>query len=451
MRSVKEVQSFVQRTLRHMPGEIGDFERRQVIKPETMTRNARRLEAFFKPVLDMVQWENVAGMNPAYAKHYRETARVLASHALNNHIRAAGGVRGLALEASIAGVDLPTFTRQLMLTVTRAYAQLFTLQLFGVIPLAGPTGRIVFKDYQYDDSFAGANGTITAGDRVDVISEFDPNFYQINEGARANKLKVHWSSMDISSKDYRIATDWSDAMADDSRNVYGDDIEASMNGIMNQEMTRVVDRLMIASVQTNVPAANSVNFIAQPNGSNGPDYSSLTPSEQKMWDERLWGDGILTVISKMRLTRKENNDGDPDWIVCGTNFALRLSKLSSFVALEKNITEVDLQRGALRDLGQLKSLNIRVLIDPMLTAAAGDSAATTSDIALFGRKPKARGDVGHYWAPYVALQPTRDFYDPVIGSTTKAVRSRFGLVQPNTGLEPNSSQLAEVYGKLVVQ
>lgn len=436
---------------RRLPDDIIDFQRSY--EPHTAERRSRRakqLVQFFKPLLESVSWDGPEGMSPVQAKRYKDSAQTAAAFALATHLKSSG-MAGLRTEASTAGVDLPTFTRQLLMVITRAYAQLFAMQLFGFMPISQPTGRIVFRDYQYDDSWIGSTPTIAAGDRTDIIAEFNTDFYQVDEGARANKVKSHLSFLDVSDKSYRIATDWTDQMADDMRSVWDEDIDSLMMDHMVQEMTRVWDRLMINAMKAAVPSANTTTWKQTPVGTNGqPNYGTLTPSEQKAWDERLWSDGIQKVISQIRVTRKYNADGDPDFMVVGTDFALALNKLTFFLPVEKNMNEQDLQRGALRDLGVLKSAGIRVLVDPMLSADVADSAVTPTSVAYFGRKPRARGDVGLWLLPYVAIQPTLQHYDTDTGLMTKAVRSRLAIAQPNTGTQPNSSQLGEVYGKLVM-
>jgi hypothetical protein len=444
MKTIADVARFVEAT-RTLPRSLAEFNQgRQILVASEKSRGARRLDSFFGNLLKKTNFEQVEGMNSGFAKRYAETAKTLACHDLVQHITSAGW-EGLKTEASTAGVDLPTFTRQLLLTVTRAYAQLFTLQLFGVLPLTQPTGRLNFKDYQYDSSFNGSTPVINAGDRDDVIASFNPDYYAIPEGTAANLVKQHWTFLDVSSSDKRVATEWTDQMQDDAKAVYDEDVDASMTSHLVQEMTRVVDRTMVSAAINAIPGANTATFTAKPTGAGGmPNYSTLTPSEQKAWDERLWGDGIQTVISKMRVTRKYNADGDPDWMLVGTDFALGLNKLTFFLPTEKDMSEIDLQRGALRDLGVLKSAGIRVLVDPML------SISGNTNVAIFGRKPRTRGDVGIYWCPYVSLQPTRELYEPDRGMLTKAVRSRYAIAQPNTGSCAASSQLGEVYGSLTV-
>lgn len=423
--------------------------RSQAIIPEQLSLSSKTTLEFFKPILGAVSWE-CAGMSPIFQKAHEHTAKLAACHAMAVRlIGPAGGDGGfnqLKREATTAGVDLPVFTRQLLLTITRAYAQLFTLQLFGVIPLQGPTGRMMFKDFQYDSAFTGSAPYINPGDRDDVIASFNPNYGLTPEGVQANKRKLHMSNLDISTSDYREVGEWTDQAEDDAMALYGDSVRGDIMSHLAQEQSRTVDRNVLGAMINAVPAANQYTWTGSP--TSNPAYSTLSPSEKSAYDELIFKDGIQTTINKINITRKYNNDGMPTWAVCGTTFALRLAKLSAavFTSASANNAELEGNRGALRDLGMMNSLGLRFLVDPML----GQSVSGGADMCFFGRKPVQRGDVGIYWAPYISLQPTKDLFDPDTGKTAQGVRSRYGIVQPNTGTNAASSQLGEVYGQLTV-
>lgn len=443
MKTIAELNTAIAGT-RGLPVDIVDFHKTQSLREGTVSSGGKALLTYFKPYLEQANWtDGNFGMTPAARKASKEAAQLAAAHAMLNRLRM--GKKALAYEATTAGVDLPTFTRQLLITISRAYAQLFTLQLFGILPLTQPTGRLHFKDYQYDQNFNGTvanpTPTISQGDRIDDITKFNPDFYKIAEGQFANKVKIHYSNLDISVSDYRVIAEWTDQLADDAMAVYDTDAEQALMDQMAQEMARVVDRTMIAAVLNNVPSANTYTWTQQPNGSNGTiNYSTADMANRREYDQTLVSDGIMTTLNKIRITRKySQDDAYPNWAVCGTNFSLALMKAQSFRPVDKGI-EMQVQTGALRDLGDLTTMGIRFMVDVMLD----------SNTCIFGRKPTAKNDPGIYWAPYVNLQPTRDLYDPETGTTTRGVRSRFAVAQPNTGVNPASSQLADIYGKLTI-
>ncbi|MDF2434836.1 MAG: Major capsid protein Gp23, partial [Mucilaginibacter sp.] len=289
-------------------------------------------------------------------------------------------------------------------------------------------------------SVANPTPTIAQGDRTDDATKFNLDFYAANEGSPANKIKFGYSNLDISVVNKRVIAEWTDELADDASSVYDDDAERALMDHMSQEMSRVVDRDLIGAVLANIPSANTYTWTQTPDGTAGSiNYSTSSASDRRVYDETLFSDGIQTTINKIRITRKYNNDGDPNWLICDPLFSLALMKSTAFKPVD-NLREMQLLTGALRDFGTLTSNGIRVLVDPLMTAKT----------AVLGRKPTAKGDPAIYWAPYVNLQPTRDLYDPETGTTTKGVRNRYAIAKPNAGSNAASSQLAEVYGKLTI-
>jgi hypothetical protein len=418
---------------------VPELSRRQLVG-DKLSRHASSLVEAFKPVLDAVDWETTKGMNPAYAKQYTKTAQLLCAADLANHLKG-GGMENLRMEASTAGVDLPTFTRQLLMTITRAYPKLYTLQLFGVLPLQGPTGRLVFKDSLFDSAYTGSTPNIAVGDRQDDLTKWNPDFFKVPEGVLANKLRTTRSILDISTSDYRVLSEWSDSYADDVASVYDANADAEEAEQRAWNMSRLIDRLMLNALVNNVPSGATISFTAQP--TNNPNYAQLSPSEKLMYDENVWRDGVLKVIQQIRIARKYGDDAEVTWAICGTDFAQTISRLSMFHAYQQS-DQIDVETGPMRDLGTIKGSGIRFIVDPALTISS------SSNVCLFGHRPMSRGAVGLYWAPYVNLQPTRDFYDPNLGLITKGTRSRFGIIQPNTETNPASSQLADIYGLLKV-
>jgi hypothetical protein len=224
-------------------------------------------------------------------------------------------------------------------------------------------------------------------------------------------------------------------------------------------MARTVDRSMVIATLNAIPSANIATWNAQP--SSNPNYAALDPAQQEKYDAQVYRIGINQTIQQIRTTCKYNSMGDPDWAICGTNFAYAVNKVSMFRPFQRNGgSEMDLQTGALRDIGEMQSTGVRYLVDVMLGVTAynaGISGATLSGgvysadgWCIFGRKPRQRNDWGIWWMPYITLQPTRDLYDPKTGTTVKGVRSRWAIAQPNIGANPASAQLGYPYGLLQV-
>lgn len=456
MKTYAEVASLVNKSKRVSEVHLTDAAKTAggLIHADGLSKESKNLLSFYKPILEQIDWNGDQGHDPKFSKRAETTKKLMACHAMNRIL--ARGVENLKMEAQIysemstTAVDLPQFVRQLLLTINRVYARLFTPELFGVLPLNQPYGRLHFRDFEYDTAFTGSTPTINAGDRTDDITKYNPDFYKAAEGQQANRTKIHYSFITVNTFDSRIITLITDEMQDDAMSVYGDNVEAQMIDHNSREMARQIDRGMVTALVNNVPSYNNTTWTSQP--VSNPDYASLDPLNQAQYDQGIYRDGILSVISKIRTTRKLAADGDPDWCICGTNFAYKLSRLASLFVAAPTATEFKGARGALRDYGVLKGEDIRFLVDVMLgtTYTNAGSGVDGTNAAIFGRLPVERNDVGLYFMPYIALQPTRNLYDPETGVNTIGMRSRWGIAQPNTGQSAASSQLADIYGQLAV-
>lgn len=421
------------------------------VQPDTLGRSAKSMLDFYAPILDQTDWTGQPGHNAAIAKRYETTKRLLACHAMSNQLRR--GVKTMKQEATTAGLDLPTFTRQLLMTVSRAFAKLFAPELFAIVPLTGPTGRINFKVDQYDSTLSSGSPTVASGQYMDDPTKFNPNYYAAPEGQVARSITFKYSNLDVSVSDYRVFAQWTDTLADDAMAVYDDDAEQHLINRMSTEMARVWDRSLIGAVVSGFNTANVADFVQFPTAN--PNYATLGPSETEYYDKRLYRIAMTTLFVNMATTRRFNNDGQPTWAIVGPTFQQALMSLEGFVPFENAIDEMSGATGALRDIGAVKGLGIRFLTDPMLAATvqtvSGGSDTNGAKYAYFGRTPVERDDVGIKLCPFIALQQTRDRYDPENGTTTKGVRSRFAIAQPNTGSNADSSILGDIYGRLRLQ
>lgn len=372
-------------------------------------------------------------------KRFETTIKLAAACAMHNALRTT-----TLAEATLAGVSLPVFTRQKLLVIQRAYPNLMALQLFGFLPMQGPTARMFFKTYQYASALTTSSPNIAAGDVTNDLTKVNKAYTQVNEGVNSRKVTFKYSSLDISTLDYRVTGEWSDQLVDDMMAVYDDDAVASHMDTCTWLMGLTVDRTMIDAMVAAVPTANKQTFTCKP--TSNPDYNSLTPSEQDHYDERLFKDGIVPLIEKIRTTNKFSPAGEPNWALCDPQFAGRLRRIKGFTArADLDPAELEMGQGAPRDIGVIGDFGVRVLVDPMLNIAD-----QTTGKLYFGRRPIQKNDPALYLGMYVPAEMTRDVYNPSTGLTEKGVRSRFAVAAPNTGTNADSAELARCYGELTV-
>ena len=183
-----------------------------------------------------------------------------------------------------------------------------------------------------------------------------------------------------------------------------------------------------------MPAANKVTWDATAGG----DYDGYVPSEKRAYDETLWSQGILKVITKLSQARDYNLQ--PNWIISGSAAAEKIQGLTGFKPVVLGPQDMDLSTGAQRDMGTMSSLGVRVLVDPQYA----------TNKLLFGRRPTSNFDPCLHYCPYRPLRTTGTLETPNEGTLEKGVYSRFGVAMPDVATAPSCSQLADVYGELTM-
>lgn len=321
-----------------------------------LSREARAHMAAWKPLIEKADLGNsIAG---PYGKSFRTTYELVIAQMLTNTARLRRET--WHREATTAATDVPSYARQNIAMILRAFPRMFTLQLFPVTPFSGPDGRIYFLTSKYNTAYAGSTPNIADGDRLDDLTKFNVDFAQRDEGLATRNLKRTITSLTATVKSYRISSEWTYEAEDDTSSLYNMDLGAALIEDMSFLLAWTTDRVMLNAAVAD--ANTSKTWTAQPAG-----YSSLTPSEKKAYDETIWADGVLPTITAMQSLRTFNTY--PDWMVCDPTTSERVQKLSSFVPVPniKDGLVVTAQTGALRDVGALSN-GMRIIVDPQMTA-----------------------------------------------------------------------------------
>ena len=419
---------------RALPIAVPDFQHiAPVVRAQTISIEARNLLEAYKPLLNTIDWESVMPGTPEAKAHYKLTAQVVTAMMLRNMSRIAP--KQWAAEATLAGTDIPSYARQQLFTLLRAYPQLFAIQLFAVTPLNGPDGRAFFKSFKYNKAYAATAPNIADGDRTDDLTKFNKDFFKVAQGAQANKLKFSIDSVTVAVDSYRVVGDWTYEAEDDLSALYETDINSTLTGHMSEMMGWVTDRTLIAVAQGAVPAANKITW----DSTNAAAYATYAPTEKQAYDQTLYNDGILPVINAIEAGRVYSLT--PNWMIAGPKAALKLQQVKGFTAAKNGLTGLTVSTG-MRDFGGFDALNLRVIIDPQYT---------TNKI-LFGRRPSTELDPAIHYLPYRALKTTSVLEDPEFGTMIKGVYTRFGVTDPVALAisNANASQLADVYGELTL-
>src|SRR5207248_2630944 len=134
------------------------------------------------------------------------------------------------------------------------------------------------------------------------------DYFKVAQGAQANKVKMSITSHIVSVDSYRVTGEWTYEAEDDLSSLYDLDAETALIDEMSRMLAWVTDRTMIDT-------AADVASVTKTWDANPPGYSNLVPSEKKAYDETIYRDGILPLITAIQAKRAFNLT--PNWAVAG--------------------------------------------------------------------------------------------------------------------------------------
>jgi len=416
-----------------LPAEIEDFQNSAILDAGTLSFEAAGLLRKFRPFIEAVDWNSRMPGSKPIRKRFEATYKLGMAMMLRNLGVTLPSV--LHKEATLAGTDIPNFTRQLLRVITRAYPDLITPQLFPVIPMTGPTARVFFENVLYDNAFASSSPNILTGDNTADLTKFNAAFFkQANQLDNLGLLKMSMDSIDISADTYGVSAISALQTEEDYASQYGRDYNAVMSERMAYHVKLAVDSVMIAAMVAAVPAANKVTWKRTPT-INSVAWAGLAPSEQSAWREQIWANAFLPAMQKIYDKRYVR----PNFAVCGSNAATDISSVKTFDPIRVDDSNIDQRTGAIRDLGLMDNGGLRILIAPMIN---------TNKIYL-GYRPQMEMEPSIFWNPYRMWGMADDFVDPRTLKRTKGGYTRFGITKPD-GVNTDANILGEVYAEITI-
>lgn len=416
---------------------FNDFRTSAVLREDAMSDGCRNMMERFKPILEAVDL-NDPHKGMLGSKHSRDTFadtyKALMAAMLLNISKIPR--QQLQQEATLAGTNVPTFTKQLIRTVLRAFPRLITPQLFPVVPLSAPDGRIYFPADLYDSSYAGSLPLVPVNSNVSDKSNFNTEFFR--QGVQLTNLGLVKYDLSkyivISAETYGVAAESSLQAEEDMQSIYGEDYNMKMSERMSYFLSLVIDRLMLSACISAIPAGSQLTWDRHPT-INSVVWANQAPSEQNAHRDNIWRDGILPAaneIFKLYYVR-------PNWAIAGSDAALDIAACSSFKPVQVDATTIDMRQGAIRDIGTLDSGGMRVLVDPWLD----------EDTIILGYRPMADFEPAITFCPYRPIGFTDDLVEPRTLKRTKGAYTRFGIGDPDDSV-PASAILGNCYASLTI-
>lgn len=412
---------------------LPDFERTAIPTSDSLSTMARAYMRAYKPIMD-------SGCDLSGVPKQFETAyRLAIACAIHNTLRTTG-----TKEATLAGVALPTFTRQKLMMIMRAYPKLIAPQIVGFTSMRGPTALIGYFVSQYADPYTASSPAIAAGDNIDDATKANKGFTLVAEGDQARKNKFRIAKQTITAASHRVLGEWSQDLVEDAAADWDVDAESEHMDNCVRLMGQTIDCTAIDAIVAGLASGHQKTFDATPAAS--PAYDSLSPSEQRAYDEKLIRTGWVSVTNAIERTNQWGDSAQSDWVLCSPNAAQLLEGLKGFTVKQGSPDTFSVGSGPIRYLGEFTTYGggLRVFSSPFY-----NRGETTHGKFLFGRQPKGVMDPGIRIAMYVPLEFTDKLYDPNTDTTTKGVRSRFAVATKD-GSVADSDQLTRVYGELDV-
>jgi len=426
---------------RRLPSARADFENSPVIEGDSLSPDARRLTDGLAPILDSIDWDARLLGPKNIRKHYEATYKLLVAEMARRFLRTKAAKLEkqyrIAQEATLAGTGgIPTFGRQIIAIIARAYPQMISPQLFPVTPLQGPEGRVYFENVNYGTAFASSTPNINPGDLMNDLTKFNTDYPNKGQMGDAQEIEYDVSNFVlVSAVMKRLGNRRSVEADEDYESFNGGDLEEVIRSKMDYLLAWVTDRSMINACVADVHPDNHVVWDAAPI-INSVAYADLAPSEQQAWNETLWSTGVNAIKRKIF----EKRYVQPDWAIAGVAAATQIEKVKSFVGLRTGDTNISFQTGAVRDFGTMDAGLLRVLIDPMMA----------TNTILFGRRPQNAMEPAIHYCPLRPITFLPQLTLPRNAQRDSGAYTRFGIARPNTVAYGLSSVLGEVYALLTI-
>lgn len=421
---------------------LEDFKLSPVVPADGMSESGKKYLEAYKPFIDSVNWSGKIFGGTAAVKRHEATYKLMAAIALSHIERTPTAL--LQREATLAGTDIPTFTKMLIRVVLQAYPKLIAPQLFPTIPLTmGPDGRIYFERSLYDSAFASSAPNIAQGDQIADLTKFNTAFaLQSQQLKQLGKIKLDMSNyIVVSANTYGLVAEWSIPGEEDYAAIYGGNLVMALSERLQSLLSWIIDRTMINAAVAAVPTGdvsvggNNITWKRTPT-LNGVTWANQNPSEKLDYRATIWTDGIeplRTAIYKKYYVM-------PNWLIVSPSVAEDIRKVRSFQPIDGTANDITIRLGAIRDLGSIDSGSMRVIVDPMMV----------NNTALLGYMPAASFEPAIYFLPYKPIGFTDTLTIPGTLGRSRGGYTRFAVGQPDTGQNAASSILGVVYGLLTV-
>jgi len=307
---------------------------------------------------------------------------------------------GSVLSEATATTDIATFTTWALPLIRKIWPRLFANQIVSVQPMKGPTGKAHTVDFQYGSS----GGAYASG--TSIYANPDYNYSNDpGEATEPKEINMKVTSQTLTAIAKKLKALYSREAVQDLASQYGLNLDSEVFKILGMQIEREINGEIILAVYA-AATTNTTWSSTQPvSGA----WSNATPKE--------YAESLFDSVNDANKQIFDRIFRDGNWILCGSSFANRLRKLSSFRVLDKD-AEGSVVSGP-NLFGVLKE-QFKVYKDPFFSA----------DQAIVGHKSADWMYTGYVYAPYIPLWATPIIYNTKM-EPSRGVMSRYAKFAKN--------------------
>jgi hypothetical protein len=298
-----------------------------------------------------------------------------------------------------------TFTTIAMPLVRKIFSKLLAMDLVSIQPIAQPTAKIFYLDFQYHNTFDQA----TADDSVAEVRS--PNYATTTESGTVQELDLKITNETVTAIEKKLKAIWTVELEQDLMAYHGLNAETELMTVLQEQIVREIDGLIITALLA---------------GAGGSGYGTGTGAGNVNWNinGQLAGDTSTTFLKDYKRTLYEavvdasnliykKRYRYANWIIGHPDTIVRLEKLEEFRFSPAN----DPSEFAIgRHLSGTLNDRYRVYKDPFFPV---------TNKLLMGYKGNTWTDSVGFYSPYIPLYVTPKIVDTNDFTPRKGLMTRF--------------------------
>jgi len=298
-----------------------------------------------------------------------------------------------------------TFTTLALPLVRKIFNRLLAMDLVSVQPINQPTAKIFYLDFQYHESAGGA----TADESV--FANKATTYSDASEGGTVREIDLKVTSETITATEKKLKAIWSVELEQDLQAYHQLAAETELMNILQTQIVREVDGLIIAALLAGAGGAGSGTGTGA--GNVNWDATGFLVGDTSTFERTSYKKTLFEAIVDASNLIFKKRYRYANWIIGHPDAIVRLEKLEEF----KISPEIDpYSFGIGRHLVGTLNDRFRVYKDPFFP---------DSTKLLLGYKGDTWSDAVGFYAPYIPLYMTPKIIDANDFKPRRGLMSRF--------------------------